>query len=307
MENILIASAVPDLTGKTIQDLGTNEIALLLYDINEAVAPVAKGTELTYDDLKAAKSFQFVKRLNSTDFEASLIIPNLTVRNMNYQAYVSGIAEVVKLGNNASSPTSLLVPDTGEGVIRITDLTDTYLRNDFPAIITAVKKSTETTLQYLTKVVALINADVKASSLVTAVLETASSLYQIKLTSKSSDINVGIATDGIFVDYQPIVVTARRLAKGTGTQIQAIERELTVFKGNGNYTEWNNEYYKESLKSSLATNYHTLSVSWTGLAQPTVSSTMAVANVNVLVCVPSTTSSLQTLFEAMHNPPAPRA
>jgi len=82
----------------------------------------------------------------------------------------------------------------------------------------------------------------------------------------------------------------------------AIEKELTVFKGNGNYTENNDLYYKEPLKGDTDENYDTLSISWTGTAQPTISTTMAVANLNLLICAPADEGTLQTVYTALTTP-----
>lgn len=301
MENILFGTTIPDLTAKTFDDLLDGEIGLLLYDTDEKVAPLQRGIEVTNAELLSARAIQYVKK-SGTGFEASLLIPNKTTNDRNYQAYVAGVAGVFKLGDNAQSGTDLLFPNPGEGNIRLTDLTNTYKADNFPANISVTKKASESVSQYMTRVVAAINNDPVAKLLVTAVGEINTGRYQLKLTTTSDKIKLGIATDGIFAPYQPIVVTPRVIAVGTGEQMQEIEKQLTVFKGNGNYTEWTEEYYKEPLKSSLSANYNTLSVTWTSMAQPTVSTTMAVASVNLLVCVPAADTSLDTLYTKFTTP-----
>lgn len=304
MENILIGSTIPDLTGKTLEDLTTNQIGLLLYNADGRTAPVVAGNEVTNPQLLNARGIQFVKKKADGTFDASLVIPNKSTANRNYQAYVAGVAGVVKLGDNAATETALTVATEGEGCIRLTDLTNTYVVDNFPANVCVTKKTSETNLQYLTKVVAAINADVVASTLVTATLETNTGKYQIKLETKSSKIKLGVATQGLFESYQPITVTSRVTAVGSGEQMQAIEKELTVFKGNGNYYQDGDLYYKEPLKASLTANYNTLSITWTGVAQPTVSTTMAVASVNLLVCVPSADATLKDIYDTFITPPA---
>ena len=302
MEKILIGSEIPDLTSKTLVDLTVGQIGMLLYDQDESKAPIVVGSEVTKAQLVAARGVQFVRRDTADSFDSSVVIPNKTRRNINYQAYVAGVAGVFKLGDNGAAGTSLTFTDNGEGNIRFADLTNTYQDQFFPANISLTKKSTETVLQYLNRLVTKINSDPVAKTLVTASIETATSNYQMKLVSASSNIKLGIATDGILAPFQPIIVTARRLAKGTGAQMSKIEQDLTVFKGNGNYMDNGDLYYKEPLKANVGETYNTLSLSWTGVAQPTTSTTMFVANANILICMPAADTTLAALYAKFTTP-----
>ena len=302
MEKILIGSTIPVLTSKTLADLTVGEIGMLLYNQDESKAPIVVGSEVTNAQLVAARGVQFVRRDTADSFDSSVVIPNKTRRNINYQAYVAGVAGVFKLGDNGAAGTSLTFTDNGEGNIRFADLTNTYQDQFFPANISLTKKSTETVLQYLNRLVTKINSDPVAKTLVTASIETATTNYQMKLVSASSDIKLGIATDGILAPFQPIIVTARRLAKGTGAQMSKIEQDLTVFKGNGNYIDNGDLYYKEPLKANVGENYNTLSLSWTGVAQPTTSTTMFVANANILICMPAADTTLAALYAVFTTP-----
>ena len=302
MEKILIGSTIPVLTSKTLADLTVGQIGMLLYNQDESKAPIVVGSEVTNAQLVAARGVQFVRRDTADSFDSSVVIPNKTRRNINYQAYVAGVAGVFKLGDNGAAGTSLTFTDNEEGNIRFADLTNTYQDQFFPANISLTKKSTETVLQYLNRLVTKINSDPVAKTLVTASIETATTNYQMKLVSASSDIKLGIATDGILAPFQPIIVTARRLAKGTGAQISKIEQDLTVFKGNGNYIDNGNLYYKEPLKANVGENYNTLSLSWTGMAQPTVSTSMFVANANILICMPAADTTLAALYAVFTTP-----
>ena len=302
MEKILIGSEIPDLTSKTLADLTVGQIGMLLYNQDESKAPIVVGSEITNAQLVAARGVQFVRRDTADSFDSSVVIPNKTRRNINYQAYVAGVAGVFKLGDNGAAGTSLTFTDNGEGNIRFADLTNTYQDQFFPANISLTKKSTETVLQYLNRLVTKINSDPVAKTLVTASIETATTNYQMKLVSASSNIKLGIATDGILAPFQPIIVTARRLAKGTGAQMSKIEQDLTVFKGNGNYIDNGDLYYKEPLKANVGENYNTLSLSWTGMAQPTVSTSMFVANANILICMPAADTTLAALYAVFTTP-----
>ena len=302
MEKILIGSTIPVLTSKTLADLTVGQIGMLLYNQDESKAPIVVGNEVTNAQLVAARGVQFVRRDTADSFDSSVVIPNKTRRNINYQAYVAGVAGVFKLGDNGAAGTSLTFTDNGEGNIRFADLTNTYQDQFFPANISLTKKSTETVLQYLNRLVTKINSDPVAKTLVTASIETATTNHQMKLVSASSDIKLGIATDGILAPFQPIIVTARRLAKGTGAQMSKIEQDLTVFKGNGNYIDSGDLYYKEPLKANVGENYNTLSLSWTGMAQPTVSTSMFVANANILICMPAADTTLAALYAVFTTP-----
>ena len=302
MEKILIGSTIPVLTSKTLADLTIGQIGMLLYNQDESKAPIVVGSKVTNAQLVAARGVQFVRRDTADSFDSSVVIPNKTRRNINYQAYVAGVAGVFKLGDNGAAGTSLTFTDNEEGNIRFADLTNTYQDQFFPANISLTKKSTETVLQYLNRLVTKINSDPVAKTLVTASIETATSNYQMKLVSASSNIKLGIATDGILAPFQPIIVTARRLAKGTGAQMSKIEQDLTVFKGNGNYMDNGDLYYKEPLKANVGETYNTLSLSWTGVAQPTVSTSMFVANANILICMPAADTTLAALYAAFTTP-----
>lgn len=302
MEKILIGSTIPVLTSKTLADLTIGQIGMLLYNQDESKAPIVVGSEVTNAQLVAARGVQFVRRDTADSFDSSVVIPNKTRRNINYQAYVAGVAGVFKLGDNGAAGTSLTFTDNGEGNIRFADLTNTYQDQFFPANISLTKKSTETVLQYLNRLVTKINSDPVAKTLVTASIETATTNHQMKLVSASSNIKLGIATDGILAPFQPIIVTARRLAKGTGAQMSKIEQDLTVFKGNGNYMDNGDLYYKEPLKANVGENYNTLSLSWTGMAQPTVSTSMFVANANILICMPAADTTLAALYAVFTTP-----
>lgn len=302
MEKILFGTQIPVLTAKTIADVLVGEVFMKLYNMDESVAPLVVGSEVTAAQIRGSRGVQFIRKDSADSFDASTIILTKTRHNVNYQAYVAGVAGVYKLGDNAGASTSLAITDNEEGTIRLADLSVEYIDSFFPANISATKKASETTAQYLTRVVALINADPVASTLVTAALETNTTFYQIKLTTKNSDIKLGIATDGVFEGFQPITVTPRVISKGAGKDMVAIESELTVFKGNGNYTTESDLWYKEPLKGSIGTNYNTLSLSWTAVAQPTISTTMFPANLNLLVCVPTGNGTLATVYTAFNTP-----
>ncbi len=301
MENILIGTTVTDLTANTIDDLVAGDLALLLHG-DLGTTPLLRGSEVTNAEIAAARGIQFLLKRADGELESSLIISDRDIINKNYQAYVAGTPGVFKLGDNAAVETALTIPTTGEGTIRLIDLVEPYQVDNFPAIITATKKSTETVLQYLTKVVAQINADPIAKLLVVAALETNTGRYQIKLTTLNSKIKLGVATSDIFEGYTPITVTARVIAKGTGEQIQEIEKELSVFKGNGNYMENGDLYYKDGLKSSLGTNYNTMSMTWKKEVSPSISTNIFVASPNVLICVPSGDSTLSALYAKFVGP-----
>ena len=302
MEKILIGSEIPDLTSKRLVDLTVGQIGMLLYDQDESKAPIVVGSEVTNAQLVAARGVQFVRRDTADSFDSSVVIPNKTRRNINYQAYVAGVAGVFKLGDNGAAGTSLTFTDNEEGNIRFADLTNTYQDQFFPANISLTKKSTETVLQYLNRLVTKINTDPVAKTLVTASIHIDSTNVQMNLVTVNSDIKLGIATDGILAPFQPIIETERILAKGTGAQINKIEQDLTVFKGNGNYIDNGDLYYKEPLKSNVGTNYNTLSLSWTGMAQPTVSTSMFVANANILICMPAADTTLAALYAVFTTP-----
>ena len=302
MEKILFGSTIPDLTGDTIDDVLVGEVFMKLYNIDESIEPIIVGSEVTNTQLITARGVQFIRKDSADTFDASTIILNRTRRNVNYQVYVAGVPGVFKLGDNAGAGTSLNITDNEEGTIRLADLSVEYMDSFFPANISVTKKASETTAQYLARVVTRINADPVASTLVTALLETNTTNYQIKLTTLNSDIKLGIATDGVFEGFQPITVTPRVISKGAGKDMVRIEAELTVFKGNGNYTNDNDLYYKEPAKASISTNYNTLSLSWTAIAQPTVSTTMFPANLNLLICVPAADTTLDTVYTAFTTP-----
>lgn len=301
MEAIIIGRTIVP-TATTLDALTDGQMAILLYNNDERTAPVLKGADVTNTELKNARGVQFIKMRADGEYDASLIIPNKTVRNRNYQPYVAGVAAVFRLGNNAAELTALNIPSEGEATIRIMDLTQSYVTNDFPANISVTKKPTETPAQFLTKVVAAINNDPKAKLLVTAALATNAGKYHITLTTKSYKIKLGVALDDIFEGVQAVATTERVMAVGTGEQIAAIEKELTVFKGNGNYYQDGDLYYKEPLVASLSTNHNTLSLTWTAVAQPSVSTTIFQATVNLLVCVPAADGTLLELFEAFTTP-----
>lgn len=303
MENILIGTSVPNLTAKTIADVVAGDVVLMLHQSAD-VAPVLRGSEVTNAEIAAARGVQFLVKRADGELEGSLIFGDREITNKNYQAYVAGVPGVFKLGNNAAAATGLTMEATakGEGCIRLVDLTDTYVTTSFPANICLDKKSTETVAQYLARFVVKINADPVAKTLVVALLETATGYHQIKLTTLNSNIKLGIATDGLFAEYQPITVTARVVAKGAGAQIVAIEKELTVFKGNGNYTNDNDLYYKEPLKASATVNYNVLSLTAKKEVQPSVSTNIFVASPNVLVCTPAADATLAALYALFVGP-----
>ena len=301
MENILIGTKVPSLTAKTIADVVTGDIVLMLHQ-EAGVAPILRGSEVTNAEIAAARGVQFLVKGADGKLDGSLIFGDKEISNKNYQAYVAGVPGVFKLGNNAAAASALTIPTTGEGCIRLIDLTNSYTTTAFPANICLEKKSTETVAQYLARFVAKINADPVAKTLVVAALETATGFHQIKITTLNSNIKLGIATDGIFEDYQPITVTPRVVAKGAGAQIVAIEKELSVFKGNGNYTTDNDLYYKEPLKASSAVNYNVLSITANKHVQPSVSTRIFVASPNVLVCTPAADTTLAAIYALFVGP-----
>lgn len=301
MENILIGTSVATLTGETIANLTEGELALMLHG-EAGTTPLLRGTEVTNAEIAAARAVQFILKRADGELEASFLFGDREITNKNYQAPVSGIAGVYKLGDNAATETALTIPTTGEGTIRLVDLVNPANLDNFPAIITCVKLASETVLQYLTKVVAKINEDPIAKTIVSATLETNAGKYQIVLSTLNSRIKLGIATADIFEGYVPITVTARVIAKGAGTQIQEIEKQLSVFKGNGNYVQDNDLYFKEPLKSSLTTSYNVLSLTGRKVTQTSNSGFVDNPAINVLVCTPSADATLAALYAKFVGP-----
>lgn len=301
MENILIGTSVPVLTAKTVADLVAGDIALMLHQ-DLGTAPLLRGSEVTNAEIAAARGIQFLTKRADGELEGSLIFGDREITNKNYQAYVAGVAGLFKIGDNAAAGTALAIPTTGEGTIRLIDLVEPHTVTNFPALITATKVASETVLQYLTKVVARINADPVAKTICTATLEANAGNYQIKFTTLNSKIKLGIATSDIFEGYIPITVTARVIAKGAGEQIQKIEKTLTVFDGNGNYVQDGDLYYKEPLKSSLSTNYNTLSLTGKKVTQTSNSGFVNNPAINVLVCTPAADTTLAAIYALLVGP-----
>lgn len=298
MERMFVCPSIPDLTGKTLKDLTLNQVGLRLYNVDGATTPIEIGNEVTTAQIQAAVGIQFIQK-TSTDYKASVVIPNKQVINRNYKAYVAGVAGVVKLGNNAASASSILVPDTGEGTISLIDMTDPYVFGDQPISISITKKLLETPVQYLTRVVAAINNDPGTSAIVTAALQTATGFYQIQLTTTSYKVKLGVFTDGIFDPYAPINVTTRVIAVGTGEQVQAREKRLTVFDGNGNYMENGDLYFSEPVIASLTANYNAMSLTHKISSTPSASTTLNQGTYNIEIFAPSGDTTLKKVFDAL--------
>lgn len=298
MERLLVATKVENLsTVLTVDAIAEENLIVFLYnkdDANSDATPIYRGSELTADDLVGKKAVQFAVKRNG-QLDASILIPLNRIANINYKEYVAGQASVIKLGNNASAATALSIPSVGEGNIRLVDLIELYNIDNFPANISVVKRVSETALQYLQRVILAINNDPIAKTLVTALLESDGTNYQIKLTAKSPLIKLGVAVDGIFENYIPITVTERIIPQGKGTDMAVIEKELSAFKGNGNYMHIGDLYYKEPIVTNVSTNYDVASITSNIFASPTASTNMALGSHNLLVSIPTASEASNDL------------
>jgi hypothetical protein len=287
MEKLLVVNKVAnEVTENDIKNVADGDLFLILQNKDITNSQVAYfGSNLTKANLEAARSIQFAVKRNG-NIDTSIVINLDRISNANVVLPSLGVASVIKLGNNAASSTALSIPSTGEGNIRIVDLIELYNVDNFPANISVVKRVSETALQYLQRVVLAINNDPIGKTLVTALLESAGTNYQIKLTAKHPLIKLGVSVEGIFENYIPITVEEREIPVGSGTDLALIEKELSVFKGNGNYMNMGDIYYKEPMFINSTANYKVASITSSIFASPTPSTNMALGSYNILIAQP---------------------
>jgi len=170
----------------------------------------------------------------------------------NYRAFVK---PVITVGN-----LTIAAGDVGEIFIRVSDISYTSAYNTDLATGSVYKTASMTIVQAVDALVARLN--VKGSFVVAA--KTGVGPYKVTITPKETGVALSVSIGGLIESNPITTTTASVYGLGEGVDVLQMEKDASVEEGNGNYTEYTQDFYKRNMEALSTSKYNMLNINWEG-------------------------------------------
>jgi len=271
MRNIFIIEALTTQTTVGAVAAMTAREVMIVGDSKEVITDLS-----TAASLKGLKSINFITKTTNGNLRTSVPIPRLALKDFSMQVYNAPVNKVVTLGSGVAG-TSLVIPTEGTGELTIRNLSYNHAISTQRVNYTATKKSTETAVAFIDRVVVELNA---ANAALTTPMYTVTKLgttdLGLQFTCANEHIDLAISRDGIFATAGVVTTVQAVVSTGKGVDVQYMEDELAKHQGKGGYIENADAFYKQPLESKSTENYDIVTLTWEGIS-PTPTNTIKVA------------------------------
>lgn len=188
--------------------------------------------------------------------------------------------------------------ENGEGSLMVQDNSYTSRYSTRRKEVTLIKKSTENVAQYITRLAAGLNE----ADWLTATVNG----QDIEVVTSGSDVLdiraiLNGVKDGILEDTVIANLDSYVYGQGVGADVYQLEKDFSVEEGNGNYTEYAQDFYKRIFEADRTANYDIINILWEGTHSSPTRSHNVMKNRLVLACINGATdqsvTDLQPLLE----------
>lgn len=271
MDNLLVVSALESkanfATVESLSGLGVGKL-IAIGDGRKII-----GSDAVEADLADIKEIQFVTKLNSTGkLRMSVLIPRYNVNNIINQNYTASQAQIQRLGG-ITEDLALNIDTTGEALITIVNKSYNHAINTQRVAITRTKRASETPTDFMTALVASINAAASAQAVPffsAALINDAggppATYFGINFTTLGDNVDMDIYVGGMFEGASIVQTQAQKVSLGKGTDVLAMEKDMQTNFGNNNYVELTDLWYLQPTETAGATNYDNTTIAWKGIA-----------------------------------------
>lgn len=266
---------------KDLQNLTTLQGAAVLDDTKVIGLTAVAGDYLNFTDVRF-----FSKYTNK--LWSSVQIPRQGTK-FNFQAYSAGQNKRVTLGKTTVAE-AIYIPTEGEGTIVLKNLSYNHAIASQKVSVTEVKRTSETPLAYLTRVVENLNKSLQSLTTpfatVTLINATISSViyYAIQIDYTSTNVDLHIGRDGVFRENTLFTVQEAICSTGKGVDLVEMEKDIYRNKGRQGYVENTDLWYSQPLQVDSNKNYDIITLTWSGThLTPTSSKTVATNNLSILL------------------------
>lgn len=186
--------------------------------------------------------------------------------------------------------------DEGEGSLLIQDNSFTSRYSTRRLEVTLIKKAGETTDAYRARLVAEIN---KSDWLIADGTNANEIEVQIKADDTASVRTIlNGSKDGVLADVEVVNLDSYDYGQGTGEDVLQLEKDFSVEEGNGNYTEYGQDFYKRTMEADSTADYDIVNILWEGRHSSPTRSHNVMRNRLVLACINGATDQSVTDLQA---------
>lgn len=200
------------------------------------------------------------------------------LNRVNYRAYTRPVETLQVRG--------IAADDTGNFSLKVRDVS--FTSRNLTAMQTGsfYKTATTTVEAAIDGLVASFNAN---NDLCTIAKTGTSPNFNITITPDNDGVYLDTTGQELLESSTVTVTTAAVEGSGVGTDMRALERDVSVELGNGNYIDYTQEWYSTELEASATGTYDMLTLAWTGIHEsPTGNRPVAH---NTLVIAPLSTAT----------------
>lgn len=191
----------------------------------------------------------------------------------NYRAFVKPIIKVTPVATSGE----------GELVVKVSDTSFNSNTNIASINVSVWKKTGETHVQAIAKLVAKLNA----TTLVTAATADAGANFTI--TPKETGVVIEVSVGGLIEGALIATTTPMVYGQGLGADVLQMEKDASVEEGNGNYIDYTSEFYKRPMEASASANYDLITLSWNGVHSSPSTTKVVMHNTLSIACVDGVT------------------
>ena len=295
MENLLVVDNVVDVVRggfTTVEEAVAGMVPKDLLIVGDGHTLIGLGTVVP----AGVQAVQFLVKQKNGDIRSSVSIPRRNIRRLNVQYATSPQLQVQRIGGTALG-TGLVIPSTGEANLLIKNMSYNHAIATQRVSLSVQKKASETAEAFIDRVVAEGNAAMALQAYPFATLAKVGSAPNFAITFTVADTNVdlSVGVDGIFADYPAEVITEMKVGMGAGTDILAMEKEMSRHLGNSNYEKNPDLWYKGEFQVNPNDQYDVITLNWEGIA-PTPTNTIKAADTSLTIAVSQDAGDLTGVF-----------
>lgn len=302
MKNILVVNNSTygaKVGGGVVADISeANELApgaFAIFTADGTLIPAAS----TPADLVDVDEVIYAVGTNGITNNISVPIPLKTIFHTDKKTPVAYVKPIVSVGGSGVGQQIVLSDmDEGEVFINVYDksFTGKYAM-DF-AKASVYKTGSMTASVAIDKLVAKLN---NVSNFITATKLGSSPNFRIAITPKENNVSINVGVGGL-IENTPVFYdgtngsTLPVYGVGQGVDVIQIEKDFNAFKGDGGYTERNDDWWKVPTETNIAAQYVMYNQMWQGL-HDTPTTTKAVMNNHIIIAVASTATAVVTAID----------
>lgn len=281
MENIFVVKQFASITDVAdLEDIAEGDL-LAIADGKVVVNPATLSSALA-----DKKEVQFFTRTKDGKIKNSVSIPRRGCSMIvQLPAADSPLERVIGGGTLL---TRLDIPAEGEAYIAVRNSSYNHAINTQKISVSLNKRASETPLQFVTNLVAKLNAAMAMTNVPFATFTlvnanvSGTECLGIAVVATSVEVDLSVQLDGILEGANNAVTSDVVVGVGKGIDVARMELDFSRNLGNKQFEKLGDLWYKQYANADINTLYTMVTLSWTGVANQGATTKANVAN-NVIM------------------------